>query len=117
MDLRNRGWGGGHALNIVNIRGGHWGGTQLLENPTIRLNKIKDAVQKSNLPEAKNFRNFHSKMQFSLSKLHFADEKSANFSPAPLERAKFLVWAPHYTNGNGGGGRRRRGGTVLLTFE
>ena len=51
--------------------------------------KIKNAVQKSTPPEAKNFRDFHSQMQFSLNKLHFPDEKSASFSPAPSAPAKF----------------------------
>ena len=50
--------------------------------------KIKNAVQKSTPPEAKIFRNFHSQMQFSLNKLHFPDEKSANFPPAPSAPAK-----------------------------
>ena len=54
--------------------------------------KIKNAVQKSTPPEAKNFRDFHSQMQFSLNKLHFPDEKSASFSPAPSAPAK--IFAP-----------------------
>ena len=41
--------------------------------------KIKNAVQISTPPEAKNFRDFHSQMQFSLNKLHFPDEKAPAF--------------------------------------
>ena len=39
--------------------------------------------------EAKIFRDFHSQMQFSLNKLHFPDEKSANFSPHLRRRLNF----------------------------
>ena len=53
--------------------------------------KTKNAVQKSSPPEAKNFRDFHSQMQFSLNKLHFPEEKSANFLPAPSAPAKFFA--------------------------
>ena len=60
--------------------------------------KIKDAVQKSTPPEEKIFRDFHSQMLFSLNKLHFSDEKSTNFSPAP---AKFV--APTRFGGGVGG--------------
>ena len=34
---------------------------------------------------------FTAQMQFSLNKLHFPDEKSANFSPAPSAPAKFVA--------------------------
>ena len=61
--------------------------------------KIKNAVQKSTPPEAKNFRDFHSQMQFSLNKLHFPDEKSASFSPAPSAPAK--IFAPPTKRGLG----------------
>ena len=37
--------------------------------------KIKNAIQKSTTPEAKNFRDFHSQIQFSLNKLHFQLKK------------------------------------------
>ena len=62
--------------------------------------KIKNAVQKSTPPEAKNFRDFHSQMQFSLNKLHFPDEKSASFSPAPSAPAK--IFAPPQPDFGGG---------------
>ena len=69
--------------------------------------KIKNAVQKSTPPEAKNFRDFHSQMQFSLNKLHFPDEKSASFSPAPSAPAKFSPPNP-ISVGGGQNGRFRR---------
>ena len=65
--------------------------------------KIKNAVQKSTPPEAKNFRDFHSQMQFSLNKLHFPDEKSASFSPAPSAPAKIFAPPPNQIELGGGG--------------
>merc|ERR1712240_785817 len=66
--------------------------------------KIKDAVQKSTPPEAKIFRDFHSQMPFPLNKLHFPDEKSASFSPAPSAPAK--NFRPPPTRFGGGGGAK-----------
>ena len=66
---------------------------KMLKQPYPQLwYKIKNVVQKSTLPEAKIFRDFHSQMQFSINKLHFPDEKSANFSPAPSAPAKFFAY-------------------------
>ena len=56
----------------------------------------QNAVQESTPPEAKNFRDFHSQMHFSLNKLHFPNEKSTNFSPAPLAPTKFFTQTPKW---------------------
>ena len=53
--------------------------------------KIKNAAPKATPPEALIFLKFYSQMQFSLNKLHFPNEKNANFSPAPSAPATFFA--------------------------
>ena len=91
--------------------------------------KIKDAVQKSTPPETKNFRDFHSQMQFSLNKLHFPDDlvgvKMAIFrrwwgrphSPPPLcppLGAASNIWAMVLNQTRGGSVGGIEGGAIPL---
>ena len=61
--------------------------------------KIKNAVQKSTQPEAKNFRDFHLQMQFSLNKLHFPDEKKRQLFTGAFGAGKIFRPQPRFGEG------------------